>query len=83
LPGGRPPPVDAKGNPYTARDIHNAIPVATRGGYQLAGDPTSDGPRWIRGADGRPFVLDIERMERSCGSAFPACIGASDVRREE
>jgi hypothetical protein len=56
--------VTAEGKPYKASDFRSAIPVATKGGYRFAaGDPTSDDPRWIRGGDGKPFVLDIERME--------------------
>ena len=32
----------------------------------MLGDPTSDDPRWIRGAGGRSFVLDLERLEPCC-----------------
>jgi hypothetical protein len=64
--------VAANGKPYTARDFQNAAPVAVRGGYRFAaGDPTSDDPKWIRGADGRPFVLDIGRLEPKLRSRVP------------
>lgn len=63
----------ANGKSYTARDFHSAVPVAVRGGYRFAaGDPTSDDPKWIRGADGRPFVLDLERMEPVLRKRAPA-----------
>jgi hypothetical protein len=46
--------------------------VATRGGYRFAaGDPASDDPKWIRGADGRPFVLDLERLEPALRKRVP------------
>jgi hypothetical protein len=35
--------VDPSGKPYRAKDIRNATPVATAGGYRFAiGDPYSD-----------------------------------------
>lgn len=56
-------PVSASGKAYTARDIQTAIPVATSGGYRFAmGEPGSDDPKWIRGADGKPWVLDLESL---------------------
>lgn len=56
-------PMSADGKPYTARDLQNAVPVAAQGGYRFAiGDPGSDNPRWIRGADGRPFVLNLDAI---------------------
>ncbi|MDE0921514.1 lysozyme [Aurantimonas coralicida] len=68
-PGARPyfsaPPVRADGQPYSAADIKAARPVAVAGGYRFAaGDPASDDPQWIRGADGRPFVLALDSMRR-------------------
>ena len=68
-PGARPyfsaPPVRAGGQPYSAADIKAARPVAVAGGYRFAaGDPASDDPQWIRGADGRPFVLALDSMRR-------------------
>lgn len=57
------PPVDPDGKPYPAADIKAARPVAVAGGYRFAfGDPMSDDPQWIAGADGRPFVLSIDGM---------------------
>ncbi|GGE79051.1 transglycosylase SLT domain-containing protein [Stappia taiwanensis] len=57
------PPVDAEGRPYPAAQIKGAFPVATAGGYRFAtGDPESDTPMWVRGADGRPFVLSFEAI---------------------
>lgn len=57
-------PMAADGKAYTSRDLQNAVPVRDRSGYRFAaGDPASDDPKWIRGADGKPFVLDIERLE--------------------
>lgn len=57
-------PQTADGKVYTARDLQAAVPVAVPGGYRFAaGDPTSDDPKWINGADGNPFVLNLERLE--------------------
>lgn len=57
------PPRAEDGTPYRARDLHAALPVAVAGGWRFAlGDPASDDPRWIRGADGRPFTLDITTL---------------------
>lgn len=65
--------VAPNGKPYTARDLQGAIPVATRGGYRFAvGDPASDDPKWIRGADGKPFVFDIVGMEPILRKRVPA-----------
>lgn len=65
--------VAANGKSYTARDFHSAVPVAVKGGYRFAaGDPGGDDPKWIRGADGRPFVLDLERMEPVLRKRAPA-----------
>lgn len=56
-------PMTADGKVYTARDIQKALPVAVPGGYRFSmGDPASADPKWVRGADGRPFVLDFEAM---------------------
>lgn len=60
----RVPPQATGERPYTARDLSNTKPVATRGGYRFAvGDPSSENPKWIRGADGQPFVLDFDQLE--------------------
>jgi len=62
LPGGA--PVDAKGKLYPASDLKSAWPVRVGNGYRFAmGDPASDDPRYIRGADGRPFTLDMDALE--------------------
>ncbi len=66
------PPQTAAGSFYRASDIAGAVPVAVRGGYRLAlGDPTSDDPRYIRGADGRPFVLDLESLAPTLRQRVP------------
>ncbi|RIY03265.1 hypothetical protein D3218_00370 [Aureimonas flava] len=57
------PPVRENGKAYTAADLKAAVPVAVGGGYRFAfGDPASEDPQWVRGADGRPFVLAIDTM---------------------
>lgn len=57
-------PQAAGGQPYTARDLRDATPVAVPGGYRFShGDPSSSDPKWLRGADGQPFVLNLDRME--------------------
>jgi hypothetical protein len=49
---------------YKASDIRNAVPVAVPGGYRFAqGDPASADPKWVRGADGRQFVLPLDKLE--------------------
>ncbi len=60
------------GRTYSARDVQNAIPVAVRGGYRFAiGDPNSDDPKWIPDANGRPLVLDLERLESEMRKRVP------------
>lgn len=57
------PPVDAAGRPYPVAQIKGAFPVATAGGYRFAtGDPDGNAPMWVRGSDGRPFVLSFEAI---------------------
>lgn len=57
------PPQTADGRPYRAQDVAGAVPIAVRGGYRFAmGDPQSADPKYIRGADGRPFVLPFEQL---------------------
>lgn len=66
------PPTAPDGRPYSAKDLKNATPVAVQGGYRFAaGDPMSDNPKWIRGADGKPFVLDLERLEPTLRKRVP------------
>ena len=51
-------PVAADGRPYTAADVRAAVPVRMGAGYAFAlGDPDGDDPRFIRGENGRPWVL--------------------------
>lgn len=72
------PPQSADGRAFTARDLQSATPVATRGGYRFAlGDPTSADPKWIRGADGNPFTLDMTALEPALRQRVPgAYLGA-------
>lgn len=74
-------PVAASGKAYTAADIRAAVPIATRGGYRFAmGDPNSEDPKYIRGADGKPFVLDFGQMEERLRARVPGAFlgGAGD-----
>lgn len=65
-------PMAADGRVYSARDLQGAVPVAVPGGYRFAvGDPVSDDPKWIRGADGRPFVLDFDAMSEKLRQRVP------------
>lgn len=65
-------PMTADGRAYTAADIKSAVAIAVKGGYRFAlGDPTSDDPKFIRGADGRPFVLDLDQMETELRKRVP------------
>lgn len=66
-------PASESGKPYTASDIRSAVPIATKGGYRFAmGDPNSDDPKYIRGADGKPFVLDFGQMEERLRQRVPS-----------
>ncbi|OKO68417.1 hypothetical protein AC629_42130 [Bradyrhizobium sp. NAS80.1] len=57
------PPQAPDGKAYSARDVAGAIPIAVRGGYRFAlGDPSSNDPQYIRGADGAPFVLPFAAL---------------------
>ncbi|MDF3809259.1 hypothetical protein P3G22_03030 [Rhodopseudomonas sp. BAL398] len=70
------PPLTADGRPYPARDIAAAIPIAVRGGYRFAmGEPTSDDPKYIRGADGAPFVLPFDALQRIAPRVSGALLG--------
>lgn len=65
-------PQAANGEPYTMRQIRNALPVKVNGGYAFAqGDVNSDSPKYIRGADGRPFVLNFDKMEETLRARVP------------
>ncbi|MEM7067921.1 MAG: hypothetical protein AAF478_03480 [Pseudomonadota bacterium] len=66
------PPVDTQGNSYRASDLHRARPIPAPGGYAFAaGDPETGNPQWIRGANGQPFILDIENLQDLLGSRVP------------
>src|SRR3990172_3554140 len=72
LKGMAVPPQSESGAPYRARDLHNAVPVAVRGGYRFAlGDPNSDEPKWIRGADGNPFLLSLAALKGTLRQRVP------------
>lgn len=65
-------PQAADGKPYTSSDLRAAVPVAVSGGYRFAaGEPASDDPKWLRGADGRPFVLPIAAMDETLRKRVP------------
>lgn len=65
-------PQTPDGTPFKAADIRSAVPVATSGGYRFAkGDPNSADPKWIPGADGKPFVLDFNQMEERLRQRVP------------
>lgn len=56
-------PVTGDGQKFRARDLKAARPVSVPGGIAFAaGDPASEDPQWITGPDGRPWVLDPERL---------------------
>jgi hypothetical protein len=72
------PPQTADGRAYSARDLAGAIPVAVRGGYRFAmGDPASNDPKFIRGADGAPFVLPFESLQKVAPRISGAFLGGS------
>lgn len=76
------PPQGAGGQAYSAKEIAGAVPVAVRSGngigYRFAlGDPNGDDPKFIRGADGRPFVLPWDTVEPLIRGRVPrAFLGA-------
>lgn len=54
------PPETISGGNYTQRDLDHAELVTVPGGFWLAlGNPDSNAPRFIRGRDGQPFMLDF------------------------
>lgn len=66
-------PMAADGRKYTPADLRSAVPVAVKGGYRFAlGDPSGDDPKFIRGADGRPWVLDFDQMSERLRGRVPA-----------
>jgi hypothetical protein len=72
------PPQTADGKPYSARDLAGAIPIAVRGGYRFAmGDPSSNDPKYMRGADGAPFVLPFDALQKVAPRISGAFLGGS------
>jgi hypothetical protein len=66
------PPVAASGTPYTVRDIRAGRLIAVDGGYRVAlGDDLVNDPRYLRGADGNPFVLDIGSLRDTLRQRVP------------
>ena len=66
------PPVSSAGVAYSAQDIAGGVPIAVRGGYRFAlGDPSSNDPKYIRGADGNPFVLPFDALEPTLRNRIP------------
>lgn len=62
---------DATGRKARAVDYREATPVAVPGGYAFAqGAPEGDQPLWIA-RDGRPVILDMERLRRLYGERVP------------
>lgn len=59
------------GQPYPIARIHDARLVAVDGGYRLAMGDLGTDPRWIRGSDGKPFVLDLGAMRDTLKSRVP------------
>lgn len=72
-------PQTAAGKFYTARDLTGAVPVRVNGGYRFAmGDPSGDDPKWVRGADGNPFVLPFDQLAPALRQRAPgAFLGGS------
>lgn len=65
-------PVKADGSPFDVRQLAQFRPVAVAGGYAFARhDPESDDPQFVRGSDGRPWVLDIAGMARVLAPRVP------------
>ena len=72
------PPLTADGKPYSARDLAGAIPVAVRGGYRFSmGDPSSNDPQYVRGADGAPFVLPFTSLQNIAPRISGALLGGN------
>lgn len=70
------PPRASDGKSFTARDLASAIPVAVRGGYRFAqGDPSSNDPKYLRGADGNPFVLPFDTISKIAPRVSGALLG--------
>lgn len=71
-------PQTVGGKPYAARDLQSAIPVATAGGYRFAhGDPASSDPKWVRGEDGNPFVLNLDKLDDVLRARVPGAFSGA------
>lgn len=65
--------VDENGKPFPVGNLRKAMPIAADGGYRFAlGDPASDSPKWVRGADGQPFVLNLQQLEPALRQRVPS-----------
>lgn len=65
-------PMRSDTEPYSAADLRAATPVKVKGGYAFAqGNPTSEDPKFIRGALGSPFVLDFDKLEPELRKRIP------------
>lgn len=72
------PPQTSDGKSYSARDLASAAPVAVRGGYRFAlGDPLSNDPKYMRGADGKPFVLPFDQISKFAPRVPGALLGGN------
>lgn len=57
---------------FKASQLHQAVPVPVAGGYRFAmNGPNSEDPRWIPGADGKPFELKWELVKGTLRSRAP------------
>jgi len=57
---------------FNAQRLRQAVPVAVPGGYRFAlGDPASSDPRFVRGADGAPFVLRWDTVRGELRARVP------------
>lgn len=57
---------------FNAARLRQAVPVAVPGGYRFAlGDPAGSDPRFVRGADGAPFVLRWDTVRGELRARVP------------
>lgn len=57
---------------FSAARLRQAVPVAVPGGYRFAmGDPSSNRPDFIRGADGAPFTLRWDSVRGDLRARVP------------
>lgn len=58
------PPIDEAGKPVPPRDLQMALPVRHGNGFRfMVEDPQTGEDVYIRGADGRPFVLQADALK--------------------